>query len=133
MNWSRLLLGGLLGGVALDLANFVMHGFILRTAYVKYPVFTQEAANPAYFVLTDVMIGLAAALLFMRSRSAWPAGAAGGALFGVLLGLVLFFPPFYNPLVLEGFPYHLSWCWGGVNLIGYTLLGLVLGLVIRKS
>ncbi len=31
--------------------------------------------------------------------------------------------PFYNTLVLDGFPYFLSWCQGGANLIGAVVLG----------
>jgi len=56
----------------------------------------------------------------------------GGVAFGFLLGLVYFFQPFYNPLVIQGFPYHLAWCWGGVNLIDSVLFGATVGLIIKK-
>lgn len=43
--------------------------------------------------------------------------------------LAAFFPNFHYPLVLNGFPYHLSWCWGGIGLIGYAVMGVLFGLV----
>ena len=41
--------------------------------------------------------------------------------------------PFYNTLVLDGFPYFLSWCQGGANLIGAVVLGAALGAVIKQA
>ena len=57
----------------------------------------------------------------------------GGATFGFFLGLVAFFPNFYFSLVLEGFPYFLSWCWGGINLIDFVIAGVVLALIYRQG
>ena len=39
---------------------------------------------------------------------------------------------FINALIIEGFPYYLSWCWGGTTVIGLTILGLGLGLVQKN-
>jgi len=133
MNWGRIVLAGVVGGICLDVANVVMHGFIMAGAYTKYGAFAvTEPANPMYFVLIDICIGLAAAILFAKTRRSWAAGAMGGLCFGVLLGLVGFWPPFYNSLVIKDFPYHLSWCWGGIYLIGWSILGILLGLLYPK-
>ena len=133
MNWGRVIAAGIAGGICLDVANFIQHGFIMGQAYSKYPIFDVEPANPLLFVLADILIGLTAAVLFAQTRRSWADGARGGLVFGILAGLVGFFPNFYNPLVLKGFPYHLAWCWGGINLIGFTVMGIVLGLVYRRQ
>ncbi len=132
MNWGKLLLAGVVAGVAGWLADFVMHGLILGKTYAKYPVFTQEAANPFHFLLISICIAIAAAILFAKTRACWAEGVGGGVAFGFFLGLVAFFPPFYNSLVLEGFPYFLVWCWGGTHLIGAVVFGFFLGLIYKK-
>jgi hypothetical protein len=131
MNWPKILVSGLAGGVAMNLADFVNHGVIMGSAYSKYPVFGVEPVNPLYFTLVAVCIALAAALLFERTRERWAPGWIGGLTFGFFAGFVVFFQPFYNALVVKDFPYHLSWCWGGINLIGMLVAGLVMGAINR--
>lgn len=132
MKWGKVLLGGLLGAVALNIADFVMHGLMLAGEYREYAVFSQEQANPLLFFVVALCISLAGALLFAKTRGSWPAGVGGGIRFGFFAGLVTMFQPLYNTIVIEGFPYHLGWCWGGVNVIGMMILGAVLGAVIKS-
>jgi hypothetical protein len=132
MNWTRALIAGVAGGVVVNIADFIQHGLILGKAYEKYPVFTQTQANPLHFLAIAVLTGIFAALLFAKTRDSWPDGIKGGLMFGFMLGLVYFFQPFYNNLVLEGFPYHLGWCWGGVNLVDSVLFGAVVSLIYKK-
>ena len=51
MNWSKALIAGVVAGIVLWLANFLMHGVIMAETYMKYPVFTQEQANPVWFLV----------------------------------------------------------------------------------
>lgn len=134
MNWNKVIIGGVVGGIALNLAEFVMHGIIMAGTYAKYPdVFTQEASSPFWFLLVSLCIALVAAILFAKTRACWAAGVKGGVTYGFLLGLFAYFSFFYDPLVLEGFPYYLAWCQGAITLIALVILGAVLGLVIKKS
>lgn len=133
MNWTKAIIAGVVAGFVLWLANFVMHGLIMANAYTKYPVFSQEEANPILFLVIGILTSIMAAILFGKTRQSWGAGAMGGATFGFFLGLVAFFPQFYNSIVFEGFPYHLNWCWGGIVLIGMVIMGAVLGLMIKKE
>jgi hypothetical protein len=133
MNWTKVILAGLASGIVATMANYVMHGMILGNTYQKYALFTKEEANPLWFFLVGICIGLAAAVLFAKTRGAWANGVVGGATFGFFLGLVSFFLPFYDSLVLEGFPYFLSWCWGGVNVIGFVIYGVILGAVYKSA
>ncbi len=38
-----------------------------------------------------------------------------------------------NPLVIEGFPYYMGWCWGGINMLVALCLGAALGGLIKKA
>jgi hypothetical protein len=132
MNWTRVVLAGLAAGIVTNVADFVMHGNIMAATYARYPqVFTQTPSNPLWFTFIGVCIGIAAAILFAKTRGSWAAGVAGGVAFGFFLGLVGFWPGFYNPLVLDGFPYYLAWCWGGITMIDSLLAGAVLGAIIK--
>lgn len=132
MSWSRVLLGGLAGGIALLIADFVMHGLIMGPTYMEYPdVFTQEDSGIGSFALVSILLGLAAAFLFAKTRSAWPPGLVGGAFFGLALGATQFIPNFYDALVYEGFPSYLAWCHGGMDLIAITLAAIVAAIFIK--
>lgn len=134
MNWTRVVLGGVVAGVVVWLADFVMHGILLADTYTRYPeVFTQEQANPLSFLAISVAIGFFVAVLFAKSRASWSAGWKGGATFGLFLGLASYFMNFYFPLVIDGFPYYLAWCWGGVGVIDSVLGGAVLGALIPRE
>lgn len=133
MNWTKIALAGLVGGVLGTISDFVTHGVILENTYRKYPeVFSQTQTNPLLFLLIAVLMAFFSALLFAKTRNCWANGWKGGATFGFYLGLVFFFSQFYSALVIEGFPYFLSWCHGGSTLIAVTIMGLGIGLV-QKS
>ncbi|MBP1643406.1 MAG: hypothetical protein H6Q03_2075 [Acidobacteria bacterium] len=134
MNWGRVILGGVVAGIVTWLADFVMHGMIMAETYKKYSqVFTQTAANPAAFAAISIVVGIFVAILFARTRASWAAGWQGGLAFGFWFGMALFFMNFYYPLVLDGFPYYLGWCWGGIRLIDGLLGGVVLGAIVRRD
>jgi len=133
MNWPKTIIAGVVSGIVMTMVDFVQHGIILGNTYAKYPdVFTQEEAGAYYFFLIGIMVAIMAAILFSKTRSAWADGLAGGATFGFFTGLVLFFTNFYPSLTIDGFPYYLSWCWGGAGLISFVVMGAVLGLMIKR-
>lgn len=134
MNWSKTILAGVAAGVAMTIADYITHGMIMANTYTKYPdVFRQDQAAPYYFFLVGIMVSIMAAILFGKTRAAWAEGLMGGATFGFFLGLVAYFTNFYNPLVIEGFPYYLSWCWGAIGVISFVVMGAVLGLIMKTA
>lgn len=133
MNWTKAILAGVVGGIVKNLVDWGMHGGIMGDTYTKYEVFGAEPANPMHFFLTAICIGIFAALLFARTRDSWGDGLMGGVSFGVWTGMMVFFGNFYNALVIKGFPYYMSWCWGGMEFIGMVVLGAVLGLMYKKA
>ena len=134
MNWTKAALTAVVGGIVMWLVSFVLHGMILGNTYMKYTdVFTQEAANPFSFLIVEILIAFPAAVIFARTRGSWGTGIGGGLIFGFWLGLFGGFAQHFNPLVIEGFPYYLAWCWFGTNMIVSLALGAVLGLMIRPA
>jgi hypothetical protein len=133
MNWTRIALAGVAAGLVTWISDFVLHGMVMRSTYMGLSqVFTQTESNPAWFLLIAVTICVMAALLFARTRGSWGAGWKGGLTFGFFLGLVIFFQRFYDPLVVDGYPYYLAWCQGGISMIDSLLAGAVLGAVIKS-
>lgn len=134
MNWSKVILAGVVAGIAVWLADYVMHGIMLGNTYKEYStVFSQEEVNPFWFLAIGVAIAITAAILFAKTRNCWAAGWKGGLTFGFFLGLVSFFPSFYNSLVIADFPYYLGWCWGGIHLIEGLIGGSLLGAIYKRT
>jgi len=131
MNWKKVIFTGIVGGVVVWLYNFLMHGLIMAKVYEKYEIFRQDASQ-LFFFLAMVFIAISGALLFAKTRGSWADGLKGGITFGFFAGLIIFFSQFMHVLVFKGFPYHLSWCWGGIELIGWLVFGAVAGLLIKK-
>ena len=132
MNWTRIALAGVAAGIVTWISDFVLHGIVMAPTYRRLSqVYSQTQANPAWFLLIAFTICFMAALLFARTRGSWAPGWMGGLRFGLFLGLVLFFQGFYNPLVIDGFPYYLSWCQGGISMIDSLLAGAVIGSIVK--
>lgn len=135
MNWTKAVIAGAVGGLVNSVYEFVMHGIIMRDTYMARPELfgSEEGGGPIWFTLVAVVVGIAGGLLFAKTRNSWAAGVKGGATFGFWLGLVAFFAQFYNPLVFPEFPYYLSWCWGGITLIGTVIFGAVAGAIYKEG
>jgi hypothetical protein len=134
MSWSKTLLGGVLGGIAMMAVDFVTHGVLLADTYRRYPeVFEQEGGGPLWFTLICILIGVVLGLLFARTRRSWAKGVGGGIAFGLLVGMAFFFRNFFDALVYDGFPYYLAWCHGTIDVIAFAAAGAVLGLMIRAD
>ncbi len=134
MKWNRIIVAAMVGGIVMWLASFVLHGLVMGGTYMKYPeVFIQEEGNPLWFLILEILIALPAAVLFAKTRGSWSEGIVGGVTFGFWVGALGFFAQFFNPLVIEGFPYYMGWCWGGINMLVALCLGAVLGALIKKA
>lgn len=131
MNWFKVFITGVVGGLVVWVYNSLVHGLIMSKTYEKHEIFRQDA-NYIWFAISMVIIAFFCALLFAKTRNSWAEGLKGGITFGFFVGLIFFFYQFRNVLIFEGFPYHLSWCWGGIELIGWVVFGFVAGMLIKK-
>ncbi len=106
MNWMKVFITGIVGGIVIWVYNYLMHGLIMAKSYTKYEIFRDDASM-VFYALAFVFISLAGALLFAKTRNSWADGIKGGITFGFFVGLIIFFSQFMNVLVFKGFPYHL--------------------------
>jgi len=133
MNWTRIVLAGAAAGLVTWISDFVQHGMVMAPTYKRLSaVYSQTEVNPAWFLLVSFFICLMAALFFARTRASWAAGWKGGLSFGFFLGLVIFFQRFYDPMVIDGYPYYLAWCQGGISMIDSLLAGAVIGSILKS-
>jgi hypothetical protein len=130
MQWSKVLLAGLAGGVVVSIYDFIMYGLIMGSTFQKYEVFRSDA-NAMWFPVLAILTGLVGAVFFAKSRSAWSAGAKGGVNFGFWVGLIGVIANFYMPLTFNGYPYYLTWCTGGIVLVGWMAYGAVVGAMYK--
>lgn len=133
MNWSKAVIAGIVGGIVLNVYDFIMHVLILGNTYQTHTEVFRQDANTLWFILIDFLLAIAAALFFAKSRSAWSAGVKGGVTFGFWLGLIAFLATFFNPLLFEGFPYFLTWCWGSITFIGWLIFGAVAAAIYKEA
>ena len=133
MNWSRVAIAGVVAGIVRTVYEFILHGMIMSSTYMRYPeVFETEGGGEYWFMILAVLIAIVMASIYARTLKSWSRGLMGGASFGFCLGWVFFFLPFYSSLVIEGFPYYLSWCWGTIDLIGSVITGAVIGALYKE-
>jgi hypothetical protein len=135
MQWSKVLIAGAVGGVVNAVYGFVMHALIMGNTYSRYApeVFRQDGSGMAWFITLPIVLGLVGAAFFAKSRSAWAAGPKGGAMFGFWVGLIGFIANFYTPLIYTGYPYYLTWCTGSILLIGWVVVGAVIGAMYKTT
>lgn len=132
MNWTRIVVAALVGGLVNNVINFLAHGLALGNTYREYAgVFSQEQANPLWFLLIAVVAGFFLAILFSKTRAAWGSGVRGGMIFGALVGTIAGLLHFFQPLVIDGFPYYLAWCWLSIEIIAFAVEGAVLALILK--
>lgn len=134
MNWKRVLLAALLGGIAHNLVSFVLHGLIMANTYASLDtVFSQEQASPAWFALISLVVAFFLTVLFQKTRQMWADGPRGGVVFALWVALIVGFNQFFLALVIDGMPYYLVWCWLGMDVISLCSAGAVIGWMIRRE
>jgi hypothetical protein len=133
MQWSKAIIAGVVGGIVTSIYNFIMYGMIMSGTYAKYTIFRGEAdaANPAWYSIIAILIGVVGGVIFAKTRPAWGAGVKGGVTFGFWISLIGFLANFYMPLTIAGFPYYLTWCEGGIMVIGWMVFGAVVGAMYK--
>jgi len=126
MNWSKAVIAGAVGGVVMAVYEALVHGMIMSNTYANLAFFRQDA-SPIWYTVIAILVGIVGGIIFAKTRASWGAGPKGGMSFGLWLGILFFVLGFSYPLMIQGFPYYLTWCWGGISIIECILYGAVLG------
>jgi hypothetical protein len=90
INLKRVLLGGLIAGIVLDLVGFLIHGVILNSHYVYFQkvgsMLTQARFMPLQIIFT-VLCGFPMAFLYAIARTHLGPGPKCAIIVGLLIGL----------------------------------------------
>ena len=131
MNVKKCLTIGLVLGIVANIIDFVVQGNLLA-GYYAGPPFRQDNNIPL-FIVGDFVAALVFTWFYLRFAASVPAGAAGGATLGVYAGVLISFPTnIFLHLVIQGFPYALSWIWTIYGIVLYVVLGAIAG-VLNKA
>jgi hypothetical protein len=118
-------------GVVANVLDVVVQGTLLADYYAG-PPFSQEN-QIVWLVVGDFIAALVFTWVYLRFAAAVPAGAAGGATFGLYAGVLVNFPHnIFLHLLIQGFPYALSWIWTLYGILWYVILGAIAGAMHRK-
>jgi hypothetical protein len=134
MNAKRLLLATVGVGVVVNVIDFLVHGLWLQSAYYStLPALFRQGSSAVGLIVLDFVFALVFVWVYDRVYGSFKGGAAGGAAFGFYAGVLLNFPAAiaFN-LMLNGFPYALSWIWMISGIITLIIAGAVAGMLYTK-
>ena len=131
MDVKKWLTIGLTLGVVANLLDVVVQGTLLA-GYYGGPPFSQEN-RVVWLIVGDFIAALVFTWVYLRLAPQALAGSAGGATFGLYAGVLVNFPKnIFLHLLIQGFPYALSWIWTVYGIVWYVILGAIAGAMNRK-
>lgn len=134
INWGRVILGGLLAGVVINIAEFLINGVILGqdwTAAMKVLGIDLEAAmqaNPgmmAMFLVWGFIFGVIAVWLYAAIRPRFGPGPRTAACAGVVLWLAAYLGPMMSYSALGLWPMRLALIASALGLVELVLATVV--------
>jgi hypothetical protein len=135
MNWTRIALSSLAGLVAYFVYGGVVTGVFLKKDYLPYAV----VFRPAHQIMKLFPFGIATTFLaiavfaIIYARGADPAaGWAAGVRFGALIGTFMLFAHVAHNYVNLNIGCKLALEMAAAELVQWTIVGLVIGLVYKS-
>lgn len=115
-------------GVVFDV---VVHGILLAGYYTQAP-FRQDTSL-AGIAAGNLVAGLVFAWTYLKVAGSFAPGVSGGAMMGLFAGVLVNFPSqIVLHLVIQDFPYALSWSWIASGVAFYVVAGTIAGALNRK-
>lgn len=110
--------------------NF-LSGILMGSAMAQIP--GMRADYPKMWeIVGDFFSALVLVWVYDRVRGAFPAGAAGGAVFGVYAGILINFPTWLFMTVYAGWPYRATWHVTLILIVLTIVSGTLAGVVYQK-
>jgi hypothetical protein len=129
INWSRVILGGLLAGVVINICEFLVDGLLLGDQWVAVMKNLHRppmgAGANAAFVVWGFLVGIYALWLYATLRPRLGPGPGTAAFTGVAVWIIGSLLPTIPAVAMHLFPYHLL----GYDL-ALTLVEIVAGAVV---
>ena len=131
MNIRKWLTIGLVLGVVANVIDAVVQGNLLASYYTA-PPFRQDT-NILWLVAGDFVSALVFTWVYLTFAPAAGPGVGGGAKLGLYAGVLVSFPAnIFLHLLIQGFPYALSWIWTVYSIAWYIVLGTIAGAMNRR-
>ncbi|MFN2387170.1 MAG: hypothetical protein ABR576_12960 [Thermoanaerobaculia bacterium] len=129
INWGRVLLGGLVAGLVINLGEFVLNGILLRDDFATVMQdlgLDPEGASIAVWVFYAFLFGITAVWMYAAIRPRFGAGPKTAVLAGLTVWFIQTFFSTVAMLNMGLFPRSmllLGLIWGLVEIVLATLLG----------
>lgn len=131
INWNRVILGGLLAGLVVNIVEFVMNTFVVQKEWADAMKALGKSAQAStgqivVFNVWGFMIGIAAVWLYAAIRPRYGAGPRTALCAGSATWFLAYLIAMVPPVVLELFPLRLmgaALAAGLVEMLAGTLLG----------
>jgi hypothetical protein len=129
INWGRVLLGGVLAGLIINIFEWVTNGIVLKAEWdsvmraLGHPM--SSSAIPI-FVIWGFLVGIAATWLYAAARSRFGAGPKTAMLTGFAFWIFGFVLPTLGQFALQLFPVRLlmiGLCVGLVEILAASFAG----------
>lgn len=129
--WKRILLAVVLVFVAWSLADFVIHGVILQSAYEQTAAMWRPMEQMKMGLMRAVVFLAATCFCLMYGLFVSPRNLKSGLAFGALFGFGAGVSMGYGTYSVMPIPYALAFTWFAGTLFEGVLAGAVAGLVMR--
>lgn len=132
MNIGRILLGGLVGGLIINVVEQVVHGILLRERWDEAMRKVPEQATVLFWIIGFV-VGVALAWLYAAIRPRYGAGPRTAVIASIYLWIVSSLLLVVGLIPWNLWPRVLSIIALVVSLVEYIVAGLVAGYLYREQ
>ncbi len=137
MNMKRILIGGIAGGVAFWVLQFLLHSFVLAQRYQILQQAHLLRADPRVpffagaILVVDILVGMGLCWLYALARGPLGPGPTTALRLGLTVGLLSGVPAFVAHFAWTYIGGYVSLWWAIDTVAGFTLATLVGGWLYR--
>lgn len=133
MKSGKFWLAVLVGGVVVNILDFLVWGLWLGPSYIMQQAIFRQDTSMVWYIIGDFVATFVFVWVYDRVAGSFGTTVKDGATAGLYLGILMSFPTFILMyLMVKDFPYGLSWIMTIYGIIWYVILGAVVAAVMKK-
>ena len=135
MKSSKFWLAVLVAGVVMNILDYIIYGMWLGNAYfMQNTVLFRQDTNPIWYVIGDFVGVFVFVWVYSKISGSFGPTVQDGVKAGLYLGIFANFPLWIlMNLMLNGFPYSLSWISTIYGIIWCMIVGAIVAAVMKKK
>jgi len=135
MNAKQLLRGTIVIWIVANILDWLLHGLILKSTYDSITgMVCSTGINPGWFVLGDLIMAFLFTWFYGRVQAGFEKSPKGAMMYGLILAIVVSIPGnMYLAIMVNGFPYWLSWAVTLATIIQFSIYGYILGMLTKTK